>query len=222
MYLSLLRLNPLSRHVSRDIHDVSELHRTIMSVFPEVDKGENPRAVHRVLHRLELDPRNGEARLYVQSKTKPDWLVLPRDYTIGDDAEQFAIKPVGDIYSKIVEGRRLRFRLRANPTRKIDTKTRSDGIRRHGRRVPVRGEQEQIAWLIRQGGRHGFEVNQLRIAAFGSAELKRSRKQRRTFQGVLYEGHLTVVEYQAFQKALFNGIGPAKAFGFGMMSVSSE
>ncbi len=53
-------------------------------------------------------------------------------------------------------------------------------------------------------------------------ELQRSRSAGRTFQGVLFEGSLQVVDAEAFRKALAHGIGPGKAFGFGLLSVASE
>lgn len=223
MYLSRLRLNPLSRDVARDVGDVTQLHRTVMRAFPLAPSGENPREYYDVLHRLELNQRTGGITLYVQSAVEPDWKRLPKDYVIvTDDGPDWAVKRVDHLYNAIRPGRRLRFRLRANPTRKIDTKTGPDGVRRHGRRVPVRGEQAQVEWLQRQGQRFGFVLGTISIQSSGTPELKRSRVGNRTFQGVLYEGTLQVVDTEAFKRALVDGIGPGKAFGFGMLSVASE
>ena len=41
------------------------------------------------------------------------------------------------------------------------------------------------------------------------------------FRAALLEGTLTVQNTQRFQYALENGIGPAKAFGFGLLSISN-
>lgn len=222
MYLSRLKLNALSREVARDIGDASELHRTIMGAFPNASNGHSPRALYNVLHRLEVNRRTGSVTLYVQSKSVPNWDALPDGYVVVNELPEIAVKPIGDLLKAIAPGRRLRFRLRANPTRKIDTKTQADGVRRHGRRVPVRGELAQIQWLQRQADRNGFGVTTVSIESSGSAELSRSRSTGRTFQGVLFEGTLVVIHGDAFQRALTAGIGPGKAFGFGMLSIASE
>lgn len=222
MYLSRLKLNPLSREVARDIGDASELHRTIMRAFPSASNGQSPRALYNVLHRLEVNDRTGSITLYVQSKPEPNWDALPDGYVVGHDSPEIGVKPIGNLFKALGPGRGLRFRLRANPTRKIDTKTQADGVRRHGRRVPVRGEQAQINWLQRQAERNGFRLVTVAIMASGSPELNRSRSTGRTFQGVLFEGTLVVLNAEAFERALIAGIGPGKAFGFGMLSVAPE
>lgn len=222
MYLSRLRLNPLSRDVARDISDVVQMHRTIMKAFPAAPQGESPREYFEVLHRLEVDPRSGAITLYVQSAAEPAWDQLPTGYVVENGRPEWSAKRVDHLYQAIEKGQRLRFRLRANATRKIDTKSGPDGVRRHGRRVPVRGEDAQIAWLQRQGARYGFAICTISVVSSGSPELHRSRSSGQTFQGVLFEGTLEVTDAQAFQDALASGIGPGKAFGFGLLSVAPE
>jgi len=41
-----------------------------------------------------------------------------------------------------------------------------------------------------------------------------------TFAAVIFEGVLRVEDSQAFREALERGIGPGKAFGFGLLSVA--
>lgn len=217
MYLSLLRLNPRSREVQRDVSDVTQLHRSVMGAFADIPGTSSARAVHGVLHRLEDDSRQRALSLYVQSRSLPNWEQLSDGYLLS----QPEVKSVDHLYERIREGQILRFRLRANPTRKIDTKSAEDGARRNGRRVPVRGEQEQVAWLQRQGARRGFVVMSVAVVASGSPELRRSWIDRRVFQGVLYEGRLVVQSRDAFLQGLMEGIGPAKAFGFGLLSIAS-
>lgn len=224
MYLSLLRLNPASPAVQRDLRDVAGMHRTIMKAFPDIlDPELEARAYFGVLHRLEFDRRSGRILLYVQSRAEPDWSQLPEGYLYPDDGmPNPAVKPVGEIYAGLKEGRVLRFRLRANPTRKVDTRSGPDGSRRNGRRVPLRGLEEQIRWLARKAEASGFALLQATVAATGAAELVRSYGTGRTFQGVLFEGRLVVRDPVRFQKALAAGIGPGKAFGFGLLSVGPD
>ena len=158
MYLlAIATQSAVPRDVARDSGDVAQLHRTVMRAFP-VPNGETARAYHKVLHRLEVDHRRGTVTLYVQSQPAPNWEFLPTGYIIEQDDSTLGIKRLIELYEAISTGRRLRFRLRANVTRKIDTKTGPDGVRRHGRRVPLYGEQAQLEWLQRQGERNGFQI----------------------------------------------------------------
>ena len=60
----------------------------------------------------------------------------------------------------------------------------------------------------------GFEVKAVRVSEIGP------RGRGVTFAGALFEGVLEVRDAGAFRSALETGIGPAKAFGFGLLSLS--
>ena len=221
MYLSLLRLDLRSADVRRDLRDPYELHRTIMRAFPSVlDPEVEPRAFWGVLYRLEHNPRADHVTLYVQSRVEPDWSFIEPHSLIRDSVPNPATKSVADVYHRLRPGRVLRFRLRANPTKKIDTKSDEAGNRRNGRRVPLLKTEEQIEWLARKASQHGFDLRSATIAASGAGERVRSRAVGGVFQGVLYEGQLCVRDAEVFGAALANGIGPGKAFGFGLLSIA--
>lgn len=191
-----------------------------MRGFPSiVDIEQAPRAFWGVLHRLELDRKNSRVLLYVQSRVQPNWEHIKGDSLVQDGVANPAVKSVAKAYSEIGKGQRLRFRLRANPTRKIDTKSAEDGGRRNGRRVPLQNLEKQIEWMARKADQHGFALEHVTIAAAGAGEYVRSRIKGSTFQGVLFEGQLVVREPEIFKEALASGIGPGKAFGFGLLSV---
>ena len=120
MYVTVMRLNPDSQTAQRDLRDPQALHKTVMSGFPPVlDPERQARAYWGVLHRLEYERRTGRVLLYVQSRVAPDWSILPDDYLVNDGCPNPAAKPVEEAYRGLAAGRTLRFRLRANPTRKI-------------------------------------------------------------------------------------------------------
>lgn len=221
MYLSLLRLNPASAAVQRDLRDVADLHRTIMRAFPSViDPEVEARAYYGILHRLEFERAGGRILLYVQSRVEPDWGQLADGYLHPEEGAR--VKAVGHLYAELKAGRVLRFRLRANPTRKVDTKSAPDGAKRNGNRVPVRGIEGQVTWLAHKAEEHGFGLLQVHLAATGAGEWVKSHSTGRTFQGVVYEGRLVVQDPLSFGEALARGIGPGKAFGFGLLSVGPE
>lgn len=220
MFLTLMRLNPASADVQRDLRDPQALHRTVMRAFPPViDPEVGARAHWGVLHRLEYERRSGRILLYVQSRIAPDWAFLPVGYLIDDGMENPAVKAIDRAYASLSAGRMLRFRLRANPTRKIDTKSGPQGEKRNGRRVPLLAPAAQLEWLARKGQTHGFELLEATVAAAGASELVHSHSTGRTFQGVVFEGRLVVRDAERFREALEQGIGPGKAYGYGLLSV---
>lgn len=220
MFLSLLRLDPRSMDARRDLSDPHDLHRTIMSAFPPVlDPEVQARAYWGVLHRLELERNSGRVMVYVQSKVQPDWSGLPAGYLVNDGMDNPAVKSVARVYESLRSGTILRFRLRANPTRKIETKSGPNGERHNGRRVPLWKPEDQIAWLVRKAQQHGFDLLNVTIAASGAAERIESKRNNRTFQGTVFEGRLQVRDADIFREALASGIGPGKAYGFGLLSV---
>lgn len=223
MFLTYMRLDAGSPEVQRDLRDQQGLHRRVMSGFPAIlDPEQEPREYFGVLHRLEVERQSGRLLLYVQSRIQPDWSRLPAGYLVEDGLPNPGVKPVNQAYESLTTGRILRFRLRANPTRKVDTKSGPNGEKRNGRRVPLRGLDQQMAWLERKAEEHGFGLLQATVAASGATELSRSHSTGRTLQGVVFEGRLVIRDPERFRETLAQGIGPGKAFGFGLLSVGRD
>ncbi len=223
MYLSQLTLNPRSREVRRDMADCQQLHRTLLSAFPKADS-DAARAEFGLLFRLETNPRSGSVTVLAQSRVEPDWHHLPDDYLL----EESRTQNIADKYTTEVlsHQRQLRFRLRANPTRKIETKSLPDGTKRNGKRVELFREEDQIQWLRRKSETAGFRILDLRLNENvpnlrASAETKTfSRTKQLTFGSVLFEGELEITNAEDFQKALTHGLGTGKAYGFGLLSIA--
>ena len=150
MFLSQLKLETRSREVRRDLGDVHEMHRTLLRAFGQVDGP--ARASVGLLYRVETD-RQGVCVL-AQSKERPAWGQLPPGY-LGAPAET---KEIERSLAALHDGMTLRFRLTANPTRKIDTKSGPNGEHRNGMRVELRKEEDQLAWLERKGAVAGFRL----------------------------------------------------------------
>lgn len=223
MNLSRLILNPLCRDVARAIRDAQQLHRLVLSGFRDVG-GAEARAQHGVLHRLETDPHSGALILYVQSASDPDWSRLPAGALATLSDRNPRIRPLREL-DAIATGLVARFRLRANATRKIDTKS-IDGQRRNGRRVPLRDDESCFVWLARKGVQHGFEVVRGLQGGLDLSilyePLQRGRRDERTitFEGVRFDGRLRIVDAEAFRVGVLHGIGSGKAYGFGLLSVA--
>ena len=225
MKLSRLILNPLNGDVARAVADVHRLHQLVMTGF-DSDAGPAARAQHGVLHRLEIDSRGGALVLYVQSASDPNWSRLPAGALVSLEGRRNPVARDLTELDLIAPGKLARFRLRANPTRKIGTKS-VDGQRRHGQRVPHRDDERCIEWLARKGNDHGFEImrdaqGQPKVLLIREP-VRRGRRDGTaiTFEGVRFDGLLRIVDADAFRAGVINGIGPGKAFGFGLLSFAS-
>jgi CRISPR system Cascade subunit CasE len=221
IWLSRLELNPRSRAVRSDLGDCNGLHRTIMKLFPEVDQISARNALG-VLYRLEQD-REAKIRVLLQSLHRPDFTRLPEGYLETPPKS----KTLESIDVLLQPGRKLLFRLRANPTRAIDTKTRPDGTKSNGKRVELRGEEACMGWLHRKAGQHGFRILACRMDA-GSPDPRRVNGKVEGHKGgspitvasVLFDGILEVVDAALLREALQTGIGRAKSYGQGLLSLA--
>jgi CRISPR system Cascade subunit CasE len=102
-----------------------------------------------------------------------------------------------------------RFCLLANPV-----------VSRDGRRLGLQRESLQRQWLERKLRAAGAEV--LSVDARDNG-LQRSQKEDgsvQTHQAVRFEGVLRCVAPEALQEVVCRGIGPAKGYGFGLLSLA--
>ena len=212
MYLSRLLLNPRDRQVQREIADPYNLHRTILHAF------NSDRASASVLHRLEQNPRNGQMILLVQSAIRPDWeWLIEKGYLSPADPFSGMENPaVKEVNLSLQNGRFLQFRLTANPSIK---KVRRDknGKRRNSNRVPIVHEEKQREWLQKRAADNGFRILDTNIS---QAQNQTSRQKKITVYTVQFNGRLQITNADTFKTAIEKGIGPAKAFGCGLLSLA--
>jgi len=220
MMLTRLFLNAHSRDVQRALGDSHALHSRVMSMFPVVDAAA-PRASLGVLHRLDSSDGGAVLQLLVQSKARPDATKLPAgflDPAAGADA--VSSTDLAPVLAAIQPGARFRFRLRANPTRKIDTKTGPDGKRRNGKRVPVRGEDGRLQWLTSRLAANGLRLTGPCTQRPEGRTTANSAGSLRTHEAHTFDGVVEVADPALAEKAFVAGVGPAKAYGFGLLSLA--
>jgi CRISPR system Cascade subunit CasE len=232
IYLSRLVPNIRSRDARRDLADCMAMHRTLMSAFPDkLSSNGAARAEAGLLYRVEA-AAGGAIGLLVQSILAPNWGRLPSSWLLPDAEPQ--VKEITQALGRVDSGSLLRFKLVANPTRKIGTKTGADGRKNNGKRVELCGEQEWLAWLERKAGQSGFRLKAVRAASHvpdvrSGRELRATGRKRGpdgsssrlTFCGVVFEGRLEVVDAVLFHACLRAGIGPGKSYGYGLLSLAA-
>lgn len=224
LYLSSLMVSGRSREARDALGDCQALHRLVLLAFPNLGGLPDARDQFGMLYRVE--PVDGGARILVQSLEKPDWSRLPTAYLHG---AVVGPKRVDEAYARLAVGDELVFRLRANPTRRISNRNLSVEKKWRGKRVELRREEDQYAWLRRKGEQSGFVllavrahpiIPDVRATAMGDRVIGRHPAGRLTLASVTFEGRLRVTDPDAFRRALLNGVGSGKAFGFGLLSIA--
>jgi CRISPR system Cascade subunit CasE len=204
MYLSKLTLDPRHPQARRDLADAYEMHRTLARAFAPAPDRPPDRFLWRLERRTDFQP---STVVLVQSSAPANWGAL--DSLAGYAGEILANKPV-ELDTLIQSDMRYRFRLLANPT-----------VTRAGKRYGLVREEEQLAWLSRQGERHGFTLQGCVRAAKERLQVRQGRTSNRiTVDAALFEGVLEAVNPDGLREGMLRGIGHAKALGLGMLSLA--
>ena len=207
MYLSRIVLNDRDRKVRHDLSNIHNLHRSIMQAFPDIEPlsdeaQKRVRADWQILFRLEPDSNI----LLVQSELEPDWGKLPLAYLTQQQCKLFQPE-----IEQFPVARLLRFRLKANPSKR-DNETRKT--------VGLYYQPDQEAWFGRQAAQHGFSVEGLDIipaANLWGAKVKGQAQIK--IHTALFQGILKVQDPALFVKAVRQGIGKGKSYGCGLLSL---
>lgn len=194
MFLSKISMD-LTRHdVAQDLADRDRLHRKMLLLFPDFPGGApNARERLGVLFRVEAPV------ILVQSKIAPVGDRIPAGYKI------VATKEISSTYASVAAGKEYRFRLEANVCyREMESR----------KRMSLKTDEEVKEWLFRKAELGGFEV-----LDFGSETLPPIRARKGQFHAVRFDGVLKVKDLEPFCKSLYDGIGSAKVYGLGLLSL---
>ncbi len=220
MYLSRVHLNLRCKEARRDLADPYQLHSTLCRAFSPPDR-KCPEGQFLWRHEPEVD-FTGYPRILVQSNASPNW------DGVGVNGWLIRTDPPIDLNGRLglgqlKVGQKFRFRLRANPC-----------VCRAGKRLGLLQQEEQEAWIQKQGQTHGFALPFFPLLDFSNESPKRvdvKIGQERMLHGrqrggntisifsVLYDGLLSVTETEKFKEALRTGIGHGKSMGLGLLSV---
>lgn len=233
-YLSRIWLNPLRTGAQRMLRNPHVLHAAVLGGLSRQPVQE------RVLWRLELDTRH-RAGLLVLTQSAPSWehLVEQAGWP-GADEPQALVKSYEPLLSRIVRGREFVFRLRANPVAATRTPDQPSASQRRrleadqprGVRVPHRTAAHQLDWFGKRAAKWGFGIPD---TAEGFPDVCLSGRDRMIFtksgngdaggrrvviQTATFEGRLRVEDPGAARASLLDGVGPARAYGCGLITLS--
>ncbi len=214
MYLSKLILNARNRGAAIDTENMYLLHQTLLSMLPKHTPAD------RYLFRLE------ETRIFnyilLQSSTVPNFEKhLEANYLLEAQTKKYS--PV------FKQGQTLRFCLFANAVKKRKYDPEKDtNVTKKGTDkvyVPMYSDEDMKQWLKDRAASNGFAIDEMQLQmskAYLSFRKRSDAEQKGNLFGVKYEGYLQVTDLELFTKAVECGIGKAKSFGFGLLSVSDK
>lgn len=214
MYLTHMPLNPDRRSTRELLSSPQRLHAAVLAAFP-------PGTAHRgrILWRLDA-PERHRLDLYVVSPSEPSLEAMA-------DQAGWPSQPVWRTadyqpFLAALEGtQRWAFRVRANPIKNVRPES---GAR--GRRVAILEEPAQAEWLLSRAASHGFAVTpskhgpNLRVTERRTERFTRRGAQSVTLGTAAYEGVLEVLDPTLLRATLTQGIGSAKGYGCGLMTLA--
>ncbi|MBI2873173.1 MAG: type I-E CRISPR-associated protein Cas6/Cse3/CasE [Chloroflexi bacterium] len=184
-----------------------------------------------------VDPQpGGRAAILVQSGARPDL-----EYAFHNADYLLCASQVREYDPQFRTGEALRFRLLANPVRKVSAKSldvegKPFEEKWIGKDVPVPPTElphwlerrAEPGWSAQKNARDeqtppGFRLIKVLPPQAGYVYWSKSGKEGtgQRLRSVRYDGVLEVTNPDHFRKTLMHGIGPGKAFGFGLLSIAS-
>jgi len=205
MYLSRVELDMQRRDTMRAVRSPQIIHASVENCFTELIKT-------RKLWRI--DSLRGKEYLLLLSREKPDFTNFISQFcaieTVGE------VKNYNVLLNKLQAGQVWRFRLRGNTVhsaKPTDNQTRGK-LYAH---VTVSQRKE---WLIKKSEACGFETDYDKFDVTRTDDIRFRRGQKYVSLGITeFEGVLKISDVEKFKDALTRGIGRAKAYGCGLLTV---
>ncbi len=228
MYLSRIQLNPRRREAHRLLGSPQRLHAAVLASFPDPPTRDRDGDA-RVLWRLDTDER--ATLLYVVSPDQPDFAHLA-EQAGWPTTERGLSKLYTPLLDRLAAGQQWAFRLTANPSHYREPL--GGGRAKRYAHVTAR-QQEQ--WLVERAEKNGFRVTSTPHPGVDGTDvevqdLAVTRRLKHTFSRkgaaskvtlgtAQFDGRLEITDPNALRTALLAGIGPAKAYGCGLLTLSS-
>lgn len=196
MKLSLIKLNPNHHWTQREMNDIWQMHRSIESIFPE----------GKALYRTESNP---SPSIMALSDHAPSMEYLSAKGWLDQLSESPVITADFTVQPKIDSV--WQFKMTANPSKRLKKK-----------RIGLYDQAEQLTWIKRIAGENGFSLIGCTVTA---SKNNVGIKEGGTYVECLkatFVGILQVTDQKLFSHALYNGIGHAKAWGCGLLTIKAN
>ncbi len=207
MYLSRVKLNYDLRNTKRALANLEIMHAIVMGCFDGSVNQQRP------LWRV--DRLAGRFYLLLVSAERPDFTSLLPQIT-SNTADAAEIKDYDPFLVSVTVGIKYRFRLCANPTHSVSQGSASN---KRGKVYGHVSVDQQKEWLEKRAMKHGFEPLSFEVTG---RSLQKFKRQGRTVTLALasFEGLLKVSDPDLLRETLSYGLGRAKAYGCGLMTIA--
>lgn len=190
-YLARCALNPRRRGAVRLLASMERMHAAILQNCFHESQWEGGEPP-RILWRLDRHQKG--YYLYIQSPMRPDLTQLAEEAGWPEIASSYGVKSYQHFLEQLAEGSSWNFRLVATPTRAV----KAEGEKR-SKRIPIVRDEDRIRFQRGKSGKPGSLVTLNRVA---------------------FEGILTVKDPELLRSAMLNGLGAAKAYGCGLLTLA--
>lgn len=225
MFITQFTFNRSRRHSRFLMSNPQALHAAILSSFPPDALASFEGDSKRILWRL--DNASTRDDLYIVSPVRPDLTGMVEEAG-WPTQETWRTRDYQSRLDNVRVGQQWRFRLVANPT--VAKKTEPGGKSRRVAHVTI---DQQREWLLKRTSILGFkianledqntvedtELNNLQVSNSRIRKFKRENMMV-TLSTAQFDGVLQVMDSQALQKALVEGVGPAKGYGCGLLTLA--
>lgn len=221
MYLTRFRLNTARRGARKLLGSPQAMHAAVMAGFarPEDHTQDGARTLWRLDH-----AQDQQVLLYIASPGRPDLTHLVEQAGWPTLNDPWTTRPYDTFLDSLDKGQQWAFRLTANPARDGRRTDDSPDTQRFGA-VTV---EYQKAWLTDRADRNGFTIclqddgkPNLVVHQRKTLTFTRNRGERRvTLATATYDGLLRIDDPHPFRRMLTNGIGHARAYGCGLLTLA--
>lgn len=238
-FLSRVYLNPQRAKARLFLTDPQVLHAAVLAGIP------GQPVTGRVLWRVDADTPLRPS-LLVLTQSPPSWehVVEQAGWPSADELTdpQVTVRDYQPLLDRLRAGDEFAFRLTANPVRaskRPQSLTAAQQQRSNGgqlersARLGHRTVTAQTAWLCKRAEGCGFELPtssadqpgqptyDMAVSGRTRVSFRRGGSANVVIQVVTYEGRLRIADVDLFRNALLSGIGPAKAYGCGLLTLTS-
>ena len=216
LHLSRLILNTRNPRIQLANAQANEMHKLLLKAF-EFPVSETPRRDTGLLYRLDGDNSGEDQVLLVQSSMEPHWKFAQKQGLVV--TEGVDVKEISPMFPLMTEGRMLRFRIMLNARSRVYRKGASRGDHKDNVNLP-----DVIEWMRRREESLGFALSrdytgaiQLDVSRKQSTPI--GRRQSDAVRGCRVDGVLAVTDTTTFEQTVREGIGRARTYGFGLLSL---
>jgi CRISPR system Cascade subunit CasE len=230
MYLTRFRFNTARAGARKVLSSPQVTHAAVMASF--ADELPSAPSGARVLWRVDHTART-EVYLYVVSPAEPDLTHLVEEAG-WPKTGTWQTREYTPLLDRLAQGQTWAFRLTANPVHFVRVK---DG--QPTKRTAHVTPRHQMGWLLERQERLGLEVLRREGQAgprpedayelmvhgrqarrFSKIEQASGEPNRVPLTSVTFDGRLRITDADALRHALVSGIGRAKAYGCGLMTLA--